>query len=591
MKRLMGFIVVILAITLIGFTAACGGKSDTSETPAPTETEQTEIKAEVKKEVNMELQKKAEEFLSAYQTELADLLGKAAQSYWQASNSGKKEDYDAFAAADIATRKMHSDKTRYGQIVEFLKSKDQLNPITARELEVAELGFKGNQLPPELLEKMVTKGAEIEQTFNNYRGKINGKEYTDNEMTEMLKKETKSSKRQKIWEGTKQVGDAVAPQLKDLAKIRNEAAQQLGYKNYWEMQIRLQEHDPEQILAIFQELENVTNEPFKLMKEKLDQELAAKFKIKPEEMMPWHYDNPFFQDAPPSAEVDMDDFYKHLRKEDIIEITKKFYADFGLDIQSIMDRSDLYERQGKQQHAFCIDFDHNGDVRVLCNITPSCRWMETALHEMGHGVYSKYNDPALPFSLRDSAHTFTTEAVAMIFGALAKNPNWIIKYTGIEAEKVNAKIPAILEQRRREQLIFARWTLVMLHFEKALYENPDQDLNVLWWDLVERFQMMKRPQGRNAADWAAKIHFAMAPVYYHNYMLGELFAAQLRAKLVSIANHQGPAYTLDYSANPEFGKFFINNIFKPGAQFPWPIFVEKATGEPLTAKYFANELK
>ena len=45
---------------------------------------------------------------------------------------------------------------------------------------------------------------------------------------------------------------------------------------------------------------------------------------------------------------------------------------------------------------------------------------------------------------------------------------------------------AILEQRRREQLIFARWTMVMLHFEKALYEDPDQDLNRLWWDDVAR---------------------------------------------------------------------------------------------------------
>ena len=150
---------------------------------------------------------------------------------------------------------------------------------------------------------------------------------------------------------------------------------------------------------------------------------------------------------------------------------------------------------------------------------------------------------------------------------------------------------AIREQRRREQLIFARWTLVMLHFEKALYENPGQDLNTLWWDIVERFQMLKRPQGRNAADWAAKIHFTIASVYYHNYMLGELLAAQLRGTLVKYAKHEGPVYTMDYSKHKEFGDFFKEKIFKPGMTNTWPVFVKNATGEALTAKYFAREVK
>mgnify|MGYP001084335880 CR=1 FL=1 len=58
---------------------------------------------------------------------------------------------------------------------------------------------------------------------------------------------------------------------------------------------------------------------------------------------------------------------------------------------------------------------------------------------------------------------------------------------GADAARVREVATAVREQRRREQLIFARWTLVMLHFEKALYENPRQDLNRRWWDDVERF--------------------------------------------------------------------------------------------------------
>jgi len=593
MKRFLVFLTVIIAmVSFIGFTAGCGGKADTTETteaPAEQGIQQPDTAAQTQ-EVDMELQTKAESFLTKYLEELAQSYLQLATTSWKAANSGKEEDFKAAGAADLTVRKMHSDKERFAQIEELLKQKNKLKPLTARSLEVAELGFKGNQLAGEILEKMVNMGTEIEQIFTNFRGKVDNKEFNDNELIEMIKAETNSAKRQKIWEALKLLGDAVGPKLVELTKVRNQAAQELGYQNYWDMQIRLQEHNPEEIMSIFTELENVTNEPFKQMKQVMDSELAARFKIKPEEMMPWHYDNPFFQDAPPSAKVDLDDFYKSKTKEDIVALCQKFYQDIGLPIEDILARSDLYERPGKNQHAFCAAIDRQGDVRVLVNVTPTVRWMETILHEMGHGVYDRYMDFSLPYNLREPAHTFTTEAIAMLFGALAKNPLWLKNYAGADAQKVDELEAAILEQRRREQLIFARWTLVMLHFEKAMYENPDQDLNTLWWDHVERFQMLKRPQGRNAADWASKPHFTIAPVYYHNYMLGELLAAQLRSTLIKMAGHQGPAHTLDYSQHPEFGVYLKEKFFAPGASLSWPEFIKQATGEPLSAKYFAQEL-
>jgi peptidyl-dipeptidase A len=213
------------------------------------------------------------------------------------------------------------------------------------------------------------------------------------------------------------------------------------------------------------------------------------------------------------------------------------------------------------------------------------------LHELGHAVYDVGIDRQLPFNLREPAHAFTTEGVAMLFGALAKNPSWMVRYAGADASRVSESAGPILEQRRREQLIFARWTLVMLFFEKAFYEDPDQDLNSLWWDFVERFQLVKRPQDRDQPDWAAKPHFTIAPVYYHNYMLGELFAAQLRHTLAELAGHEGPAAELRFEGRKDFGRYLTDNIFLPGKRQPWPEFVRRATGEPLTAKYFAAEVR
>jgi peptidyl-dipeptidase A len=217
--------------------------------------------------------------------------------------------------------------------------------------------------------------------------------------------------------------------------------------------------------------------------------------------------------------------------------------------------------------------------------------METTLHEMGHGLYSVGVDQALPYNLRQEAHILTTEGIAMLFGALAKNPLWLKTYAGVDAKKLAAVEKDILEQRRREQLIFVRWGLVMLNFERGLYANPDQDLNKLWWDMVERYQLLKRPAGRNAPDWAAKPHFTIAPVYYHNYVLGELFAAQLRAQLAKMAKHTGPASALSFNGRKDFGDHLKQKVFKPGMSLKWPELVREATGAPLSAAAFAAEVK
>ena len=538
-----------------------------------------------------ELKAEAVAFLKAYDTKLKELEIPAALARWKAAITGKAEDYEEAAAKSLAEREYHSDPEIYAQIKRFLTVADQLTPIQARSLRRAELDFRGNQLPPKMLKEMVDLSTEIEQELNTFRAELDGKPYSNNELLEMLADEDDSARREAIWRGLKQVGAVVGPKIVELAKLRNRAAKTLGFDNYWQMEIQLQEHDPEQLLAVFEQLEEMTRDPFAKMKATMDAELAARFDIEVGDMKPWHYDNPFFQAAPPSKAVDLDVFYDKKKKEDITEIARQFYADIGLPIESVLERSDFYERPGKDQHAFCTDIDREGDVRTLCNIKPTAEWMDTMLHEQGHAVYDLWLDRSLPRNLRGPAHIFTTEGVAMLFGALAKTPSWIIAYADGDTSQVNELAAAIKEQRRREQLIFTRWTLVMLHMEKSLYENPDQDLNTLWWDYKERFQMLERPSGVPGADWAAKPHFTIAPVYYHNYELGELFAAQLRHVLADLAGHDGPTNELNFNGRKDFGKYLINKVFRPGRSMPWPEFVESATGEPLTAEYFAKEVR
>ena len=519
-----------------------------------------------------------EDFMNDYQKSFSELMTAANIATWNAYTQGGEKMFDLAAEENLKLSKFHSDSQKYSTLKNLLQNAKNITPIEKRAAEKALLSFEQNQLPVELLEKMTKQSSEIEQVFQTFRATLDGKQYSNNELLDMIQKETDSEKRRKIWEALKQVGQEVAPNLIKLAKVRNEAAKKLGYDNYWLMQVHFQEHSSQVLISIFDELDKAGRPLFAAMKSEMDGELKTKFGV--EEIMPWHYDNPFFQQAPPSKEVDPSVFYSDKTRDDIVAFSVKYFTDIGLPVEDVLKRSDLFEREGKSQHAFSFDIDASGDVRILCNIKPTDEWMDTQLHELGHAVYSVNNDMSLPHNLRDSAHIFTTEGVAMFFGAKARTPDWMVNYAKVDPKKANDAAAALKKQRRKEQLIFSRWTLVMLNFEKALYENPDADLNKIWWDTVEKYQLMPRPENRDKADWASKPHFVIAPVYYHNYQLGELFAAQLRETLGATASEN----------TSKLGEFLKTKVFHPCASLAWEDFVKQATGEPLSAKAFVDEL-
>jgi peptidyl-dipeptidase A len=279
--------------------------------------------------------------------------------------------------------------------------------------------------------------------------------------------------------------------------------------------------------------------------------------------------------------VDFDQYYSN---QDPVKLVAAFYDGIGLNVDAILAKSDLYGKPGKNQHAFCTDIDRAGDVRTLDNIRPDSYWMNTILHELGHGVYSYYNDMTLPFTLRDAAHTFTTEAIANMFGRMATDPGWMLDMGIIDASEKEKVAEVSRKSLRLQMLVFSRWAQVMYRFEKSMYENPDQDLNSLWWEMVEKYQMIKKPEGRNMPDWATKIHIALYPCYYHNYLLGELLASQLYCYMTANVTQKSSLV-----GEKAVGDYLREKVFLPGARYTWNDMIEKATGEKLTAKYYAKQ--
>lgn len=529
-------------------------------------------------------------FIKDHVAKMRPLEVQAGIAWWNANTTGNDEDFKKKEEAQNKIDEALADKKVFERLKPLAAAADKSeikDPLVARQIQLLYLQYLEKQVAPELLKKITAKANAVEKTFNVFRAKVDGNEIPDSKVRSTLKESIDSELRQKVWEASKGVGMAVEADLAELVKLRNEAATQLGFKNFHAMMLTLNEQDGTELIKLFDDLDALTKEPFTKAKADIDERLAKKLNVKVAELMPWHYFDPFFQESPAVFDANLDAPYA---KADLLKLCRDFYAGIGLPIDDVIARSDLYEKKGKSPHAFCTDIDREGDVRVLANIVPNEYWMGTMLHELGHSVYSSKNIPqTLPYVLRAESHILTTEGVAMQFERFSKSRAWLEKM-GVQVENPKAFDEAAAKVQRNQLLIFSRWCQVMLRFEKAMYENPKQDLNSLWWELVEKYQQVKKPKDRNAPDYGSKIHICSAPVYYHNYMMGQLFASQVHHALSKDVYNADPKAAL-YIGEKKVGEFMKKKVFEPGRTKTWKELTKFATGEELNPKAFAKDFE
>jgi peptidyl-dipeptidase A len=516
-----------------------------------------------------------EAFLEAFIPKVALLQKRTYKLLWILETTGSKDASDLKAELDTELKLLFHDPKAYEQLLKWEKDPEIEDPLLKRQLKLLLFEFKKNQLPEELLHEISVREANIVLAYGNFRAECEGKKLSENQILDLLENEEDPEKRKKAWEASKQIGSFLAPQILELVELRNRAAKSLGYPDFFQMQLELQEVNQSWLLETFETLGKASNAAYNKVLEKIEQSQMQRFRVSREELGPWAWNNPFCQEDP----IDAQEIDTLVENVDLVQIGTDFFDKMGFDVRPILARSDMYEKEGKNQHAFCINIDRDKDIRTLNNVRPTIKWLETVLHELGHAVYELGYDSSLPWLLREPPHMLTTEAMALLCGRQAYRlaplkqmlPNALSKETTMRKAE---------EGLRRRQLIFSRWVMVMTEFERALYSNPKQNLNALWWSLVEKHQKIRMPKGREECqDWAAKVHIGMAPVYYFSYLLGEMYASALHAELSS----------KEHINTVEAGKFFREYVFKPGCSLSWDKLVEHSTKKPLSCDAWLEE--
>jgi peptidyl-dipeptidase A len=463
-----------------------------------------------------------EEFLDDFIPKVAAKELQMNKLHWIAETTSAPDAFDLLASMEVEYNLLFSDNATYEKLLTWQKDKTIKDPLLLRQLNILIRSFKANMIPKELMEKTAKANAEIMCLYNTFRPTLHGKSMSENDIIDILKKDKSVPARKEAWALSKEIGVQLAMNVRKIVKLRNEAAHLLGYRDFFDMVLQLQEIDEAWLFKTFEALNEKSKKAYEKTINDINVALAKRYNVNIEDIGPWAFCDPFAQEDPLSS----NDLDASLKDKDMVVLSKQFYAYMGFDIEDVIKKSDLYERVNKNQHAFCTDIDRKYDVRTLQNVKSTIRCMDTLLHEFGHAVYSLGYDMNMPWLLREiPSNVITTEAMALFAGRQAYSSLFFHEFLKINDRVL---IDKAMESQKRRQLLFSRWVFVMTNFEKELYRDPDQDLNGLWWSLVEKYQLIKAPKDRiGKEDWAAKYHISLAPVYYHSYLIGELFASSL----------------------------------------------------------------
>lgn len=506
---------------------------------------------------------------------LAELETAANQAWWDMACSSTDASAAAAEQASAAFEHALADPDVAGVAAV------DASPLEQRRAEVLRLLTAGRQRPAELIDRIVALETELLGIHARYRAPVGDRLLDAAAVDAVLSDSTDEAERRAVWEAARGIGAEVDAPLRSLARLRNEAAQALGYRDHYALALASDELAEDRLFALLDDLHAQLAPAWKAEREAIAAERRSALGLAEEApLQAWHWVDVYAQDAPSPPH---DPLVSAVTGVDALTASSAYFRDLGVDVDAVIARSDVLPRVGKDQHAFMMHVDRAGDVRVLMNLTPTVRWLETTLHELGHAAYELELDPKLPWLLRQPAHILTTEAIAMLNGRRGRDPEFLERYAGVASDVARSPVNAVV--LRRGLLVLAAWVQVMARFERAFYADPAADLGAIWWDLVEHYQGIPRPDGDRGHDWAGKIHLAVAPVYYHNYLLGEILASQIEEWTQRELGVASPAADAG-----RVGPLIAARLLRPGASVRWDHLVERATGGPLAVDAFVRQL-
>jgi peptidyl-dipeptidase A len=520
-------------------------------------------------------------------------------AYFNASVSGKESDYKKLIDIEMdfsnlnrsrpenfspdnfstITKNVFTNEEDF-ELLQKLKNSGLItDTLLQRQLIYLYHTFTSSQIESEKYKKLLERENKLSQTLSSVKLELDGNVYDFAKIDSVRKSTTSSAVLEKIAKSYQETGREMAPGIIKLVKERNEIAATFGFTDYYHQLLEERDQSPQKIQSLITEIELKTRNQFFEVKKVIDKKLAKRFGISPKQLQPWHYNDGKTSYLPKSFISKLDSL---LAPTDPVKRTSEFFAGIGLPIQDVIAKSEL--RKGNRDATIIIDF--KSDIRIIGGITNTFEGLTKILHEGGHASHYKNIADDLPYLLKGPSF-FISEGIASYFAYMAMDSVWLINEISCD-EKTKRQIALICRHFRQvDQLFKIRKQMVFAEFEREIYTEPDQDLDLLWYNLNLKFLGINYPEERGTCFWATNKYLASLSCTIQNYIVADVFAAQLKYAVDDkILNKK----TLSIQGNKDVGNYLVDKLYQYGDLYPWEKLVEIATGEPLNSAYFVNEL-
>ena len=544
------------------------------------------------------LQERARRFLEMMNSGYQALYTVNSEAQWNAVRDVTPEHDAAAETAAKAYAAFNGSPLVIKTTRELLEHSAELDPLTVRQLRQVLLNAAEYPMTnPLIVQRRVRGETRQASLLNSYQFKYKGQPITPNEIDNRLSSSTDLAERKALWEASKEIGPTLKENLITVCGLRNGAAGEANYPDYFSLQAAAYGMTTPEMLKMNEEFMEALRPLYLQLHTWAKYKLAEKFHQPVPDKIPAHWlNNRWAQNWTGLVEAaDLDPYFKGKTAEWVARTAEEFYVGIGLQTLpgSFWVKSDLYpvpkgDPRKKNTHAWCYHIDLDKDIRSLQSIEPNSEWFFTAHHELGHGHYFlSYARPEVPPLLRTGANPGFHEGIGELI-ALASSQVPYLQAKGILPADFKADKTAFLLDdalaRSIPFMFFASGT--MTHWEADVYAKrlESEEWNERWWKYVSEFQGVEPPEkrGENWADYATKTHINDAPAYYYNYAFATVLKFQLHDYIARKILHQ-PPQSCNYAGNKEVGKWLYKILEKGGTE-DWRKVLKEATGEEISTR-------
>ena len=224
------------------------------------------------------------------------------------------------------------------------------------------------------------------------------------------------------------------------------------------------------------------------------------------------------------------------------------------------------------------------DTRFLVNPSEGHAFYTTTFHEYGHSLQAVFTSVQWPI-LKEyewvlGAHTAAySEGMAEVMGEFARRPDWLRATAGVPDEEV---------ARYRRELIPAQSAarlfelLCNMRVELAAYAEDGADMAARERELTAQLRLLEFP-AEEPPLWEANTWYTTYPVYWQNYILASVIAAQVHEAITEQFGEEA-------SSNAAVAEFLRERFYAAGNALSWWERLRLGTGRELEPWGFLRRL-